>query len=74
MDAGRTVFCLVRVSATGTGTIPVTYRILAVYDTEAEGEAELSRLPETPKVRHYLDSVKYKIAAQPVKKEVRRGR
>lgn len=50
-------YCLVRVSATGSGTTPITYKILAAYDTEAAATEALEALPDTPRVRHYVDAV-----------------
>lgn len=50
-------YCLVRVAATGSGTTPITYKILAAYSTEAAATEALEALPDTPRVRHYVDAV-----------------
>lgn len=60
------VWCVVRVSATGSGTTPINYRILAAYGTELEASEAAEALPETPRVRHYVD----KIVFNPTKRGV----
>lgn len=57
MDSNQFVYCLVRVSATGSGTTPINYRILAAFSTETAAVEALEVLPETPRVRHYVDKI-----------------
>lgn len=57
MDFKQFCYCVIRVAATGSGTTPINYKILGAYPSEDAANEALETLPDTPKVRHYVDVV-----------------
>lgn len=57
MDFKQFCYCVVRVAATGSGTTPINYKILGAYASEDAANEVMEALPETPKVRHYVEVV-----------------
>lgn len=60
MASKKLCYCVIRVAATGSGTTPINYKVIGAYESEDAANEYLESLPETPKVRHYIEEVPVK--------------